>query len=594
MKTLQHSRFFIFILILLIVLLPSGSNIQSASALYQDGLAEDDSSLGDAEIYAKNMGVSLDEALRRFHLQEVAGELDAKLSVNEPETFAGLWVEHSPEFRIIAQFTQDADQKIKLYVTEEIVDVLSAQTAEVSLVELQNAQKELISSLGDLEIPTETEINIYDNKIKLFIAETDRMHFDDVLQSGILKLTDYTDVVIVPELGKPQSNIYGGLTLLLGNGTPWCTTGFSVEHSQGTRGVTTAAHCSDNAYNAMYYGGTILPIGGRLKIGSDDVEWLLTPGFTVTNQFKSGNIQGGSDIRRVTGTLSRDNQVIGGFVCKYGWKSGYTCGYISSKSFSSIAPNNTPTFIRVNNTAGYPNLSSGGDSGGPWFNGNTAYGIHHGEPGDDQGDAIYMAINYINDLGVSVVVAPRFADVPWDYWAWQDIERLYNSSITAGCGTNPLIYCPEGNLTRAEMSIFLLKGIHGSSYTPPPVGSSTGFDDVPISYWAAAWIKQFAAEGITAGCSVNPPLFCPDGLTTPAQMAVFLLKSKHGSTYTPPPVGNSTGFYDVPVSHWAAAWIKQEAAEGISSGCGGGYFCPESNLTRAQMAGLLVRTFNLP
>jgi hypothetical protein len=77
-------------------------------------------------------------------------------------------------------------------------------------------------------------------------------------------------------------------------------------------------------------------------------------------------------------------------------------------------------------------------------------------------------------------------------------------------------------------------------------------------------------------------------------MAVFLLKSKHGSAYSPPPVGSSTGFYDVPTNHWAAAWIKQLKAEGITTGCGGGNFCPDSYVTRAQMAGLFVRTFNLP
>jgi len=126
------------------------------------------------------------------------------------------------------------------------------------------------------------------------------------------------------------------------------------------------------------------------------------------------------------------------------------------------------------------------------------------------------------------------------------------------------------------------------------VGSSTGFNDVPVSYWAAAWVKQFAAEGITSGCSYTPPLYCPEGITTHAQMAVFLLRSKYGAAYFPPPVGGSTGFYDVPITHWAAPWIKQLAAEGISSGCGGGYFCPESSVTRAQMAGLFVRTFNLP
>jgi len=77
-------------------------------------------------------------------------------------------------------------------------------------------------------------------------------------------------------------------------------------------------------------------------------------------------------------------------------------------------------------------------------------------------------------------------------------------------------------------------------------------------------------------------------------MAVFLLKSKYGSSYSPPAVGASTGFDDVPTTHWAAPWIKQLAAEGITGGCGGGNYCPNNPVTRAQMAVFLVKTFNLP
>jgi hypothetical protein len=77
-------------------------------------------------------------------------------------------------------------------------------------------------------------------------------------------------------------------------------------------------------------------------------------------------------------------------------------------------------------------------------------------------------------------------------------------------------------------------------------------------------------------------------------MAVFLLKAKYGSGYAPPGVGGSTGFSDVLPTHWAAAWIKQLAAEGITGGCGTGTYCPDSSVTRAQMAVFLVRTFNLP
>jgi hypothetical protein len=77
-------------------------------------------------------------------------------------------------------------------------------------------------------------------------------------------------------------------------------------------------------------------------------------------------------------------------------------------------------------------------------------------------------------------------------------------------------------------------------------------------------------------------------------MAVFLLRAKHGAGYIPPTVGGSTGFNDVSADYWAAAWIKQLAAEGITGGCGTGIYCPENPVTRAQMAVFLVRTFNLP
>ena len=185
-----------------------------------------------------------------------------------------------------------------------------------------------------------------------------------------------------------------------------------------------------------------------------------------------------------------------------------------------------------------------------------------------------------------------FEDVPVTYWAWNFVERLYQADITGGCVSFPRQYCPESTVTRAQMAVFLLRGIHGSSYTPPPVGIGTGFGDVPTSYWAAAWIKQLAAEGITGGCGFGN--YCPEAPVTRAQMAVFLLRSKHGSTYTPPPVGSSTGFTDVPSTYWAAAWIKQLVAEGITSGCGTDTYCPESPVTRAQMAVFLVKTFSLP
>lgn len=198
--------------------------------------------------------------------------------------------------------------------------------------------------------------------------------------------------------------------------------------------------------------------------------------------------------------------------------------------------------------------------------------------------------NPVQALTPSDACAPitTFSDVPSTYWAYSYIDRLYNAGITTGCGYG--IYCPENSVTRAEMAVFLLRGMHGRSYAPPAVGAGTGFTDVPVGYWADKWVKQLAAEGITNGCGVGR--YCPDATVTRAEMAVFLLRAKHTSSYTPP---SATGvFTDVPVGYWADKWIEQLALEGITSGCGVGTYCPDSPATRAQMAIFLVRTFNLP
>jgi uncharacterized delta-60 repeat protein len=199
---------------------------------------------------------------------------------------------------------------------------------------------------------------------------------------------------------------------------------------------------------------------------------------------------------------------------------------------------------------------------------------------------------FVARMGSDIGPSPTFEDVNWDYWAYSFIDRLYTNGITTGCSSNPLMYCPEQSVTRAQMAVFLERGVHGSTYQPPAVGAGSGFNDVSTSYWAAAWIKQLAADGVTTGCGGGN--YCPEGMVTRGQMAVFLLRARYGAAYIPPTVGSTTGFYDVPTTYWAAAWIKQLAAESITTGCGGGNYCPEDSVTRAQMAVFLVRTFNLP
>ena len=61
---------------------------------------------------------------------------------------------------------------------------------------------------------------------------------------------------------------------------------------------------------------------------------------------------------------------------------------------------------------------------------------------------------------------------------------------------------------------------------------------------------------------------------------------------TPARVAAQT-FNDVPAEYWAFTFIETLAANGITAGCGGGDYCPQDAVTRAQMAVFLVRTFAL-
>ena len=71
-----------------------------------------------------------------------------------------------------------------------------------------------------------------------------------------------------------------------------------------------------------------------------------------------------------------------------------------------------------------------------------------------------------------------------------------------------------------------------AALTPPPVYLGE-FGDVLAGSFNANYIQGLVDDRITAGCSVVPPLYCPDAPVTRAQMAVFVWKGQHGDE--PPP-----------------------------------------------------------
>ena len=91
---------------------------------------------------------------------------------------------------------------------------------------------------------------------------------------------------------------------------------------------------------------------------------------------------------------------VGGVVCHYGRTTGFGCGEIASKTFN---PNGfdshsyNSTFIRVTS-----DTVDHGDSGGPYFEAQYAYGIIKGFTSG--GDPVFMAQNYMSVLGIQVKI----------------------------------------------------------------------------------------------------------------------------------------------------------------------------------------------
>ena len=112
------------------------------------------------------------------------------------------------------------------------------------------------------------------------------------------------------------------------------------------------------------------------------------------------------------------------------------------------------------------------------------------------------------------------------------------------------------------------------------------FIDVPPSHPFFDYVETIAELGITSGC--GGAYYCPDATVTRAQMAVFLLKAKYGSSHVPPAATGAV-FGDVGSGSFAAAWIEELASLGITTGCGGGNYCPDATVSRKQMSVFLLK-----
>ncbi|MFL6262037.1 MAG: S-layer homology domain-containing protein [Thermoanaerobaculia bacterium] len=218
---------------------------------------------------------------------------------------------------------------------------------------------------------------------------------------------------------------------------------------------------------------------------------------------------------------------------------------------------------------------------------------HHNDP-----DAtMYVSLGAHTPRGATISTTDKacasfayhtFLDVPYNYFAWRFIEAANNAGVMTTCGSGN--FCPNDVVTRGSMALLLLRAKEGAGYVPPPCTTAT-FADVPCSDPLAPWVEELVRRGVTAGCGGGN--YCPTNPVTRNQMAVFLIKTTEGPSFVPPAC-TTDPFNDVPCSSPFAPWVKLITDRGITAGCGGGAYCPNNTVVRAQMAVFSSVNFHLP
>ena len=127
------------------------------------------------------------------------------------------------------------------------------------------------------------------------------------------------------------------------------------------------------------------------------------------------------------------------------------------------------------------------------------------------------------------ITESRFADVNastmWEdsMWFAPHVERLAELEITVGCTEDPLNFCPDVMLRKAQVASWLARAFDLASE------ESQGFVDAVGSVHEAN-INAVVAAGVMEGCSTDPKKFCLDDGVTKSEMASYVNKTRKAAS----------------------------------------------------------------
>ncbi|MBP8251236.1 MAG: hypothetical protein KAX40_02650 [Herpetosiphon sp.] len=355
-------------------------------------VTSDDAFLTDAKSYVEAFGGTQEEAVRRLKLQQPIGDLGATLQEQESATFGGLWIEHTPNFKVVVQLTKGSKGDILKYIyDQQIADVVEIRHAPNTHASLRATQEKMNQFAKDINTPIESGIVVQSNQVEVYVEH--KSDFENRLSKAKKQLPQ--NVVIVERSSViKMTNWYAGRSLA------GCTVGFSMRsQNTGQRYSSTAGHCQDWAI------APLLSTAYKYEDATHDFRLVNVPnGDLIKNWAVDADASSPTPYyREIYGTTYNPN--IGDYVCKYGKTTFFTCGTIHSTTYSAWGGSTWYEIYPLPNAT--QKMSCGGDSGGPIYAGNIAYAfITGGWCSLSDNRLIAMPVSKTLDFGFEVLTSP--------------------------------------------------------------------------------------------------------------------------------------------------------------------------------------------
>jgi len=338
----------------------------------------------DAISYARRYSIEPGEASARLKALAASADFTDRIRGTFRDRLVGVSIDHSPQLRIVVLLTGDAPVAATRFTFAGTVIPVEFRTGPaVTGDTVIRAMLQRGPELGAL-LPAMRGMGLDPRTGELVILISARTAARPDIARYRRRAEEMAGVKLRFDIAdRPDNLALAGGARVEGrhelDGKRYaCTTGFAV--TDGTRtGIATAAHCPDELVYQDPDGGTMpLAFAGQWGARTQDVQINVGLGGSGQPLFYADRKAGA--LRSVAGARSRLSTRGGEWLCHYGESSGYSCAEVELTQFAPpgllCGGACAPTWITVRTRD-----CRSGDSGGPVFSANVAFGITKGGSG---------------------------------------------------------------------------------------------------------------------------------------------------------------------------------------------------------------------